>query len=579
MIRVPRAGIAATGTAALIAAALLYHAGSTSGERSYDAVIEGIAALKDQSTAWSIEVARVRTNPLADFDTLTAFSPRINALQKQVKEETRQIDDLEARIDDEIHAFINAISAQEERIERFKTTYAVVRNSARYLPLSAANAVKLAQSSGDEKLAQTISRFVQDIAAHSAAPSAPARRRLEAEIDVLKSESVSRSIELANAIANLLSHSSVLITREGPMNELLTKATEGGISEQAKRLNERLGNAGRNAREKAESTKTAGYGFGALALALWVWAGTGWHKDRSRVQDTSAAQERETTGAEITKQELVQAQTKVEEAERKTRALEQAHEASEGARQMTLHAEHNLRKEHLLRHTETSILGTGTRIGQRVKAAELIADRLMNQLNGLGEEEDPQTRNDIEQLAAITSQIKREGETMTNLARRLKATQNGAAVQEEREMIDLRQCAEEVARALKVNIRITGDAEGQPDLFAVRSEMRLMLKEIIENSARAIEEVRPRAGSIKLDVRERGESAQITLIDNGNAIEPGMLGKIFQPFYTSHANGAGVGLSVVSEIVKSYDGKIKVNSLKGQGTVMRITLPNNGETV
>ena len=49
--------------------------------------------------------------------------------------------------------------------------------------------------------------------------------------------------------------------------------------------------------------------------------------------------------------------------------------------------------------------------------------------------------------------------------------------------------------------------------------------------------------------------------------------QIFRPFYTSRDGAMGLGLTLAGDLAKKYEGGIKVNSLPGQGTVARITLP------
>lgn len=63
-----------------------------------------------------------------------------------------------------------------------------------------------------------------------------------------------------------------------------------------------------------------------------------------------------------------------------------------------------------------------------------------------------------------------------------------------------------------------------------------------------------------------------------------VLANIFDPFFTTKevGQGAGLGLSIVHEIIEEHDGYIQVNSHFGQSTVFLIWLPNkekhNGES-
>ena len=63
--------------------------------------------------------------------------------------------------------------------------------------------------------------------------------------------------------------------------------------------------------------------------------------------------------------------------------------------------------------------------------------------------------------------------------------------------------------------------------------------------------------------------------DTGCGIEPEILDRIFEPFFTSKARdrGTGMGLSVVHGIVTDHGGKIRVDSTPGQGTRIIVNLP------
>jgi hypothetical protein len=72
-----------------------------------------------------------------------------------------------------------------------------------------------------------------------------------------------------------------------------------------------------------------------------------------------------------------------------------------------------------------------------------------------------------------------------------------------------------------------------------------------------------------------GEYLHLTVKDTGIGIMPDIEEKIFTPFFTTKKmkDGAGMGLAVVHGIVKSYNGSIKFDSKKGEGTTFTIFLP------
>ena len=56
-------------------------------------------------------------------------------------------------------------------------------------------------------------------------------------------------------------------------------------------------------------------------------------------------------------------------------------------------------------------------------------------------------------------------------------------------------------------------------------------------------------------------------------IEPEMLERVFQPLYTTRADGTGLGLTIARRIVEQHRGDIEIESQPGQGTTVRVTFP------
>ncbi|KAA3614710.1 MAG: PAS domain S-box protein [Calditrichaeota bacterium] len=76
----------------------------------------------------------------------------------------------------------------------------------------------------------------------------------------------------------------------------------------------------------------------------------------------------------------------------------------------------------------------------------------------------------------------------------------------------------------------------------------------------------------KLDA---GEYIKLHIQDTGHGIDPDILKKVFDPFFTTKpvGEGTGLGLSVVHGIVKSHNGEITLNSVRGEGTTIDVYFP------
>jgi PAS domain S-box-containing protein len=77
-----------------------------------------------------------------------------------------------------------------------------------------------------------------------------------------------------------------------------------------------------------------------------------------------------------------------------------------------------------------------------------------------------------------------------------------------------------------------------------------------------------------------GHYIKLEVSDTGPGIDPAIVDRIFDPYFTTKgpAEGTGLGLAVVHGIIKSYGGHIEVESQLGQGALFRIYLPRCGDS-
>lgn len=80
-------------------------------------------------------------------------------------------------------------------------------------------------------------------------------------------------------------------------------------------------------------------------------------------------------------------------------------------------------------------------------------------------------------------------------------------------------------------------------------------------------------GEIVMESSFKNETYILTIADNGCGMDEKTSARIFEPYYTTKANGTGLGLTTVYKIIKEFRGDISVQSVKGHGTAFTITLP------
>lgn len=117
-----------------------------------------------------------------------------------------------------------------------------------------------------------------------------------------------------------------------------------------------------------------------------------------------------------------------------------------------------------------------------------------------------------------------------------------------------------------------------PDIEIDSRQIFTALVNIIENGLDAMR----CGGKMEIHVNKRDERCiVITIRDDGSGIDEDALDSVYDPFVTSKTHGAGLGLTMVHQIIKNHNGDIGLKSKKAEGTTVEICLPlrhNQGET-
>lgn len=115
-----------------------------------------------------------------------------------------------------------------------------------------------------------------------------------------------------------------------------------------------------------------------------------------------------------------------------------------------------------------------------------------------------------------------------------------------------------------------------PDVVCDRNQIAQVMINLLNNARDAM----PEGGSVTLRTRRAPDAAIIEVIDQGMGIAPEAVSKIFDPFFTTKGigRGSGLGLSIVTGILRAHNGTIQVHSDGvGHGATFTVTLPPAAE--
>lgn len=102
-----------------------------------------------------------------------------------------------------------------------------------------------------------------------------------------------------------------------------------------------------------------------------------------------------------------------------------------------------------------------------------------------------------------------------------------------------------------------------------RRQFRRVMLNLFSNSRDAIKG----GGVITVSTDDSAGEFRITVSDTGDGIQPEVLSRLTTPFTSYKANGSGLGLYLVREIVENHGGRLDIRSLQGEGTSVIIALP------
>ena len=125
----------------------------------------------------------------------------------------------------------------------------------------------------------------------------------------------------------------------------------------------------------------------------------------------------------------------------------------------------------------------------------------------------------------------------------------------------------QIAVCQKAGITIKRDFGDLKPILVDENKMKQVILNLCKNAIEAM----PNGGTLTVRAYQAEESAVIEISDTGVGIPEGV--DVFQLFKTTKANGTGLGLPVVRQIVRAHQGHIEYSSEPDQGTTFKIYLP------
>jgi len=208
--------------------------------------------------------------------------------------------------------------------------------------------------------------------------------------------------------------------------------------------------------------------------------------------------------------------------------------------------------------------GVAHEIRNPLNAISIAAQRLKHEF------EPTEEKNDYDHLAKnILDESARLNDILTRF---LELTKTRAA---EYEPIDL---AEPIKKAIESvsdeasrhNVSIDYPTHDEIKIRGAVEKMQQVFINLLKNSIQAM----PGGGNVIIAVNTtEDKTVEIMISDTGPGFPPEVLPKIFQPYFTTKADGSGLGLALAYKTVTDYGGRISAFNSPAAGAVIKITLP------
>ena len=264
-------------------------------------------------------------------------------------------------------------------------------------------------------------------------------------------------------------------------------------------------------------------------------------------------------------------------------------------------------------NTLSELRSTQSQLIQSEKMASLgeltagIAHEIQNPLNFVNNFSDVNTelvdeaklemdKGNAEEVKAILNDIKENEQKINHHGKRADAIvknmlQHSRTSSGQKEPTDINALADEYLRLAYHGLRAKDksfNATTKTDFDSKIDKINIMSQDIgrvilnlINNAFYAVDEKKKQTGdgyepTVTVTTIKQMGKVEIKVKDNGKGIPKKVLGKIFQPFFTTKptGQGTGLGLSLSYDIVKAHGGELKVETKEGEGSEFIIELSN-----
>ncbi len=185
----------------------------------------------------------------------------------------------------------------------------------------------------------------------------------------------------------------------------------------------------------------------------------------------------------------------------------------------------------------------------------------------------PKKMDQPEFLERMSEVVQREADRLNSLVENLLSF--GKPQVEEKRRVNIPDLVEDVRVLVdkKIEKKQASLKVKLPDQLEVMGDGAKLKQVFINLLLNALDAVEPDGEIIVRGEKTDERFVKIEVVDDGEGMEPEILNKIYNPFFTTKSEGSGLGLAITHRIIEEHGGELEVNSSPGEGTEVSILLP------
>ena len=251
--------------------------------------VDSIRSTQMLAAQWSIEVGKVKNEVNSNFDVLADFVDRMSPHIQVIHDSQSAMPNLPSDIRWALNGYVQRLMAREERIERFKSGFAIVRNSRRIIPREGALLAEAARDGGHRRVEAATRQIIEWTASFLRQPTEVQHQRLEQAARTLAESAA--DTPLRNQAETLNKHVGALLQHHVLTEQRFEDVMRTDLEDRAERV---IGLLDADHQQSRTKRRYFDYGFWvSLGLALFYWATliVRWAGGRRRGKAASGAPE------------------------------------------------------------------------------------------------------------------------------------------------------------------------------------------------------------------------------------------------------------------------------------------------